>query len=175
MEATIRDLNEDSVGEIESWLDEPSLAVFTFVFWKKAYGRLKHGFDAVCQYRPAFVQLYITFVKKDLYSYGAKVGNLELLKWARLGQSNGMECSWDADKFWTCELAARGGHLEVLKWARLCQGSNMECPWDEFHWDANTCAAAASGGHLEVLKWARLGQGPNENGCPWDKNTEDIA
>ena len=66
----------------------------------------------------------------------ARVGNLEVLQWAR---ANG--CPWDK---WTCFNAARGGHLEVLQWAR-----NYGCPWD-----VNKCFdAALQQGHREVREW----------------------
>ena len=76
-------------------------------------------------------------------SMAAENGHLEVLKWAR---ENG--CPWSV---WTCSWAARNGHLEILKWAR-----ENGCQWDEI-----TCAQAALNGHIEVLQWAR------ENGCPW--------
>ena len=79
---------------------------------------------------------------KNLCSFAARAGYLEVLQWARLNGS-----PWDE---WTCAYAAQGGHLEVLQWARL-----NGCPWDEW-----TCSYAAGKGHLEVLQWARL------NGCP---------
>ena len=117
-------------------------------------------------------------VRRDVCAVAAKVGNLDVLKWAREN-----DCSWDR---LTCMYAAVGGHLEVLQWARengcewsfstcagAAKGGHLEvlqwarendCPWDE-----TTCAGAATGGHLEVLKWART------NGCPWDFRTISNA
>jgi hypothetical protein len=124
MELNLKDLNADVIGEIESWLDEPSKAVFTFVFYKKAYGIVKE-FDALYNYRPQFVQLFFDLVKENLCENAAKAGNLELLKWAR---ESG--CYLDEE---TCAFAASAGHLEVLKWAR-----ENGCEWDR-----NYCLASA--------------------------------
>ena len=89
--------------------------------------------------------------KRNLCSYSAKGGHLEVLQWAR---AHG--CPWDAR---TCLMAARNGHLAVLQWARA-----HGCPWDE-----QTCARAAGNGHLKVLQWARA------HGCPWDEHTRLFA
>ena len=117
-------------------------------------------------------------VRRDVCAEAAKVGNLDVLKWAREN-----DCPWDET---TCAHAALRGHLEILKWAR-----ENDCPWNGSTcstaaykgrlevlkwarengcpWTAWTCAQAAYGGHLEVLKWAR------ENGCPWDSRTIAYA
>jgi hypothetical protein len=79
---------------------------------------------------------------RDLCSWSAGNGHMEVLQWARANGS-----PWDE---WTCTKAARNGHLEVLKWARA-----NGCPWNE-----STCSYAVMNGHLEVLRWARA------NGCP---------
>jgi hypothetical protein len=84
---------------------------------------------------------------RDLCSWSAGNGHMEVLQWAR---ANG--CPWD----WrTCATAAYNGHLEVLQWARV-----NGCPWNEW-----TCSHAARNGRLEILKWART------NGCPWNEWT----
>lgn len=74
----------------------------------------------------------------------ARLGNLELLKWARE-----QGCPWDSS---TCSAAARSGNLGMLQWLREDEN---DCPWDE-----DTCLSAAKGGFVEVLKYAY------ENGCP---------
>ncbi|CAB9518647.1 ankyrin repeat protein [Seminavis robusta] len=108
----------------------------------------------------------------------AKVGNLDVFKWAHEQQfpwnertceqaaANGhvkiLEyahkngCPWDSD---TCSSAAKHGQFKALKYA-----CDQGCPWD-----AMTCAFAAQNGHLEALKWVR------SKGCPWDGNTYSYA
>lgn len=54
----------------------------------------------------------------DWCTLSARVGNLEVLKWARR-----RGCLWDEQ---TCTLAASGGHKELLLWAR-----REGCPWNE--------------------------------------------
>ena len=99
---------------------------------------------------------------EETCAMAAKIGHLEMLKWARA-----KECSWDEE---TCAMAAKNGHLEMLKWARA-----QECPWDK-----RTCEYAAKNGHLEMLKWARgragrRGGSPQVGECPWDKRTCEAA
>jgi hypothetical protein len=88
----------------------------------------------------------------------ARIGNLEILKWAHTSG-----CPWNEN---TCEaLARRGGRddLTLLQWAR-----NNGCPWNSrvwengCPWDADVCVEAARMDHLPILVWAR------EDGCPWD-------
>ena len=114
----------------------------------------------------------------DGCTMSARVGNLEVLQWAR-----SWGCLWDAE---TCTLAAQGGFLTLLLWAR-----RAGCPWNEsvctaaasrgglemlktaremgFPWTAGMCAAAAKGGHLELLQWCRAGR------CTWDDGTPHDA
>jgi hypothetical protein len=87
----------------------------------------------------------------SLCTEAAKVGNLNLLKIARLSGY-----PWHED---TCAYAALGGHLQLLQWAR-----KNGCPWDE-----RTCRWAAKKNHLKVLKWA------HENDCPWHIGTMNTA
>src|SRR5271169_2100099 len=128
----INNLNADVVGEIIGWLDDPSAAVFVFVVNKRAFGRRIMNFDAIYLYSPAFVHLFFNFVEECLCKNSARVGNLELLKWARLGQRPNNVCYWDSSAY-----AAKGGSLEVLNWARI-DAERAQCPWDSW-----TCADAA--------------------------------
>ncbi|KAJ8612938.1 hypothetical protein CTAYLR_006194 [Chrysophaeum taylorii] len=90
-------------------------------------------------------------LRRRVCQVAARVGNLEVLRWAR-----GEGCPWTEH---AASSAALGGHLKVLTWAR-----HHGCPWDAF-----TCSQAAVGGHLDVLKWARAG------GCPWTEHACSCA
>eukprot|EP00752_Nemacystus_decipiens_P005755 g5206.t1 len=114
----------------------------------------------------------------DWCTMSARVGNLEVLRWARR-----FGCPWDEE---TCTLAARGGHIALLLWAR-----RAGCPWNEHvceeaasrgdlemlkaarqrgcPWTTNVCALAAGAGHFEVLQWCKA------RGCRWDQTTSTAA
>jgi hypothetical protein len=123
-------------------------------------------------------RLWSIINKKDIINLAAKIGNLEVIKFARE-----QRCNWGPE---TCRLAAQGGHLEVLKWikeygctwysdtcAYAALGAHLEVlKWARYNgcdWDSDTCSFAAEGGHLEVLKWVK------ENACDWDSRTCTFA
>lgn len=108
------------------------------------YSTLSHSVPTILLLFPS---PRLSFPPSFLYLQAARVGNLDVLRWAR---ANG--CPWNV---LTCAYAAAAGHLDILRWAR-----KEGCPWNEA-----TCAFAAAGGHLEVLKWCRA------NGCPWGEET----
>lgn len=76
--------------------------------------------------------------KMDIEHY-AKMGYLELAKWARRRR-----CRWTAN---VCYNAVLNGHLHILEWARA---QEPPAPWDKW-----ICSVIAISGHLEILKWAR--------------------
>jgi hypothetical protein len=135
-------------------------------------------------------------LKAKLFTYAARDGQLEQLRW--LGANGCVFTPEDQHKdvyndpdTWKCmhplEGAAQGGHLEVLLWF-IAHGA----PWDEgicsqaarfghlviLKWarangcplyDDHMCAYAADGGHLDILRWLRA------NGCPWAADTCERA
>jgi len=109
-----------------------------------------------------------------LVKNAARVGNLQVLQWAKERSPE----TWDAGVI--AQAAARGGQIDVLKWleeneignhakwasnTRICASAawihSHNSAWRQGFIATNACIFAAKLGHLQALKWLR-------NGATWD-------
>ena len=89
--------------------------------------------------------VYEIYEGYDIMETGAKVGSIEMIKYAH---NYGID--WDET---TYRYAAEYGQLVILMYLH-----ENKCPWDE-----KSCQFASEYGHLETLIYL------HENKCPWGR------